>query len=394
MIRGKLITKKLLAGALLGAMLTAVMITGCTSSAGPEDGRDLGVPTATQVAAEREGSDSRGEHGGSGQGSEPEGEGGEHGLGGEGSEENGEHGPAGEGGRESREAEMSSPMIPLGQPWSGVLGGLAVSMQYDAETRTVRGTVQNTLSQRLCYVQAEPHIKSGNRTVGELGPEKLGHLSPGEEVTSSLAVASEPRLAGVSYDGYVVHMEVFDCIIPGPSPHSAGEGSEESGEHGGGEGAEGNGEHDGGAEGASESGGAAEKEGSGVKALALDETLEMTRNGARLVLGYDAASNSFEGTVENTTSGVLDRVRVEVHLSNGTELGPTNPTDLAPGEALTINLLATEESFTGWTAHAEIGSGGVPGGEHGSGEGSGGEHSSGSESGGEHGEEENDRDGD
>ena len=284
---------------------------------------DPGVPTATQVAAEREGSDSRGEHGGSGQGSEPEGEGGEHGLGGEGSEENGEHGPAGEGGRESREAEMSSPMIPLGQPWSGVLGGLAVSMQYDAETRTVRGTVQNTLSQRLCYVQAEPHIKSGNRTVGELGPEKLGHLSPGEEVTSSLAVASEPRLAGVSYDGYVVHMEVFDCIIPGPSPNSAGEGSEESGEHGGGEGAEGNGEHDGGAEGASESGGAAEKEGSGVKALALDETLEMTRNGARLVLGYDAASNSFEGTVENTTSGVLDRVRVEVHLSNGTELGPT-----------------------------------------------------------------------
>ena len=385
MIHGKPITKKLLAGALLGAMLTAVIITGCRSSAGPEDGRDPGVPTATQVAAEREGSDSRSEHGGSGQGSEPEGEGGEHGLGGEDNEENGEHGPAGEGGRDSREAAMSSPIIPLGQPWSGVLGGLAVSMHYDAETRTVRGTVQNTLSQRLCYLQAEPHIKSGNRTVGELGPQKLGHLSPGKEVTSSLAVASEPKLAGVSYDGYVVHMEVFDCLSPGPSAHSVGEGSEESGEHGGGEGAEGNGEHDGGGEGASESGGAAEREGSGVKALALDETLEMTRNGARLVLGYDAASNSFEGTVENTTSEVLDRVRVEVHLSNGTELGPTNPTDLGPGEALTINLSVTEESFTGWTAHAEVGGGGEPGGEHGSGGESGGEHGTGEESGGEYG---------
>ena len=45
----------------------------------------------------------------------------------------------------------------------------------------------------------------------------------------------------------------------------------------------------------------------------------------RLILHYDAASNSFKGTVENTTSGVLDRVRIEVHLSNGTELGPTTP---------------------------------------------------------------------
>ncbi len=385
---GQLITGKLLAGALVGAMLTAVTVTGCTSSAGPEDSRDPGFPTAAQTGAEREGGDSPGEHGGREQVGVPEGEGDEHGTGEESSQRGGEHGPGGEGGRESREAEMSSPIIPLGQSWSGVLGGLAVSMQYDAETKTVHGTVQNTLSQRLCYVQAEPHIKSGNRTVGELGPQKLGHLSPGEEVISSLAVASEPKLAGVSYDGYVVHMEVFDCISPGPSAHTVGEGSEESGEHGGGEGAEGNGEHGGGGEG-SESGGAAEKEGSGVNALALDETLEMTRSGARLILGYDAASNSFEGTVENTTSGVLDRVRVEVHLSNGTELGPTNPTALAPGETLTISLLATEESFTGWTAHAEIGGGGEPGGEHGGGEDSGGEHSSGSESGGEHGGEEN-----
>ena len=49
----------------------------------------------------------------------------------------------------------------------------------------------------------------------------------------------------------------------------------------------------------------------------------MVRNGARLILSYDAASNSFKGTVENTTSNVLTRVRVEVHLSNGAELGPT-----------------------------------------------------------------------
>ena len=375
--RSKLITQKPLAGALLGAMLLAVAITGCASSAGP---REPDLPTATQVAAEREDGDSRGEHSSREQGSESEGEGIEHGAGLEGSQDDGEHGPGDEGGRESREAEMSSPIIPLGQSWSGALGGLAVSMQYDPETRTVHGTVQNTLSQKLCYVQAEPHIKSGTRTVGELGPEKLGHLNPGQGLTSNLAVASEPELAGVSYDGYVVHMEVFDCSGPGPSAHS-GEGAEGSGEHRGGEGG-------------SESSEPEEKEGSGANALASKETLDLTRSGARLVLGYNAASNSFEGTVENTTGEVLHSVRVEVHLSNGTELGPTTPTNVASGEVLTISLPATEQSFTGWTAHAEVGGGGEPGGEHASSENTTREHGTGEKSGGEHesGENHQDRD--
>ena len=263
---------------------------------------------------------------------------------------------------------MSSPIIPLGQSWSGALGGLAVSMQYDAATRTVHGTVRNTLSRKLCYVQAEPHLKSGTRTVGELGPEKLGHLDPGQEATSSLAVAGEPELAGVSYDGYVVHMEVFDCTGPGPSAHTAGEGAEGDGEHGGSEGGqEGNGEQVSGAEDSHESDEADGEEGGGANALSPDESLDEVRSGARLSLGYDAPSNSFEGTVENTTGDVLDRVRVEVHLSNGTELGPTAPTNVAPGEMLTISLPATEESFTGWTAHVEVGGGAESGGEHGNG---------------------------
>ena len=108
----------------------------------------------------------------------------------------------------------------------------------------------------------------------------------------------------------------------------------------------------------------------------------MVRSGARLILSYDAPSNSFKGTVENTTNNVLGRVRIEVHLSNGTELGPTPPIDMAPGEVVAINLPATPASFTGWIAHAEVGSGGEgsqSGGEHGSGGESGGEHGSGGE---------------
>ena len=147
-------------------------------------------------------------------------------------------------GAEAGEAAMSSSIRSLGQTWNGVLGGLAVDAQYDAATRSVQSTVQNTTQQVLCYVQAEPHLKAGTTTVGELGPDVLGHLSPGQAATSSVSVDSEPSLAGVSYDGYVVHLEVFDCGGTGPVPHTGGEGGEGGGEHGRG-GESSNGEHGG-----------------------------------------------------------------------------------------------------------------------------------------------------
>ena len=101
--------------------------------------------------------------------------------------------------------------------------------------------------------------------------------------------------------------------------------------------------------------------------LALDESYDAVRNGARLILTYDPQSNSFNGFVENTTDIILKQVRVEVHLSNGVELGPTTPTDLNPGESIEVSLTATNKSFDGWTAHPEVGESG--GGEHGQGEG-------------------------
>ncbi len=122
------------------------------------------------------------------------------------------------------------------------------------------------------------------------------------------------------------------------------------------------------------------------ESLALDGTYDFVRKGARLILRYDAENNAFMGTVRNTTESALNSVRVEVHLSNGTELGPTTPVDLAPGQLVEVSLAATEEPFTGWTPHAEVGTG-----EHGSGTGGGegsGEHGEGSDGveGGEHGE--------
>lgn len=109
--------------------------------------------------------------------------------------------------------------------------------------------------------------------------------------------------------------------------------------------------------------------------LALDESYDSVRNGTRLVLNYDEQSNSFKGFVENTTDNTLKQVRVEVHLSNGVELGPTTPTDLDPGESVDVILKATDKGFDGWSAHPEVGESGS--GEHEQGEESEGEHSEG-----------------
>ena len=114
----------------------------------------------------------------------------------------------------------------------------------------------------------------------------------------------------------------------------------EAGEHSGGEGSE-SGERGDGEESATQYG--------------LGDTFDQVRAGARLILSYDSDANAFIGTVENTTDAALNRVRVEVHLSNGTELGPTTPVSLAPGQVVAITLPATGQAFTSWSAHPEVG---------------------------------------
>ena len=100
-----------------------------------------------------------------------------------------------------------------------------------------------------------------------------------------------------------------------------------------------------------------------TKADSYDET----RAGARLLLTYDPDQDAFVGTVENTTDNLLDQVRIEVHLSNGVELGPTTPRDLPAGQTGAIFLPADGEQFQTWSAHPEVGRdehGGEGDGEH------------------------------
>ena len=138
---------------------------------------------------------------------------------------------------------------------------------------------------------------------------------------------------------------------------SSGEhgGEESAGEHGDGEsasehgGEESSGEHSGGTEGAEGD------EESGTQ-YTKNESYDESRKGARLVLRYDPDQDAFVGTVTNTSNAVLDQVRVEVHLSNGVELGPTTPGDLQPGKSAQITLAADGEQFDTWSAHPESGS--------------------------------------
>jgi hypothetical protein len=71
-------------------------------------------------------------------------------------------------------------------------------------------------------------------------------------------------------------------------------------------------------------------------------------------LAFHPASNAFVGTVENTTRQMLCAVRVEVHLSTGTELGPTERTDLLPGATTAVRLSTGGAAFDSWTAHPEL----------------------------------------
>ena len=167
--------------------------------------------------------------------------------------------------------------------------------------------------------------------------------------------------AGV-FLGYANYPRIADGWDPGgtKTPQEIARG-ESPGEHG-----------PGGEWGVRSEGGASGSEETNGAILAPNDTFDAVRGGARLFLYYDAGANDFVGTVENTTANVLSQVRVEVHLSNGAELGPTTPVDMAPGQVFEINFPATEASFTGWIAHAEVGgnaegseTGGEGVGEHG-----------------------------
>lgn len=147
---------------------------------------------------------------------------------------------------------------------------------------------------------------------------------------------------------------VFSILVGCDSLAETGECGEggESGESGSGEHGEsresGSGEHGG--------SGSGEPGESGTQ-FALTDTATDARSGVELVIKYDSSRKEFVGTVTNTTNATVTMVRVEIHLSNCVELGPTPNVDLAPGESRTVTLDARSQSnFDSYSVHVEIGS--------------------------------------
>ena len=163
---------------------------------------------------------------------------------------------------------------------------------------------------------------------------------------------------------YSLAIAVFTCLALlfascGDSDSDEGRehgANESSGEHDNGE-SEGGGEHQTSQGSESDESGSVIADGdeeSGIE-YAKADSYDETRRGARLLLRYDSATDTFVGTVENTTTETLEDVRVEVHLSNGVELGPTAPGSIAPGDSADISLSAEGEDFQTWSAHPEVG---------------------------------------
>lgn len=87
----------------------------------------------------------------------------------------------------------------------------------------------------------------------------------------------------------------------------------------------------------------------------IAETARQSRAGVDLVIRYDEAAASFAGTVTNTTGAPVADVRVEIHLSNGVELGPTPLLTLKPRQQSPVVLDARGRNFAAWQVHIEIG---------------------------------------
>ena len=90
----------------------------------------------------------------------------------------------------------------------------------------------------------------------------------------------------------------------------------------------------------------------------LSDTATESRSGVDLVLRYDQPSETFTGMLTNTTGAPVADVRVEIHLSNGVELGPTPRIMIGAGETSPVELDAGGQSFTSFSVHIEIGPGG------------------------------------
>lgn len=160
----------------------------------------------------------------------------------------------------------------------------------------------------------------------------IAEMSPNSHYRTLLAAPLYAMVIGLIAVGLVACNEVGPTVPEAHGPESGSESGSES------------------------SSGSGEPGESGTQ-YGLADTARETRSGVDLVMSYDAAAQAFTGTVTNTTAAAISNVRVEIHLSNGVELGPTARVTLNAGQSDPVELAASGQSFTRWSVHVELGSG-------------------------------------
>jgi hypothetical protein len=98
----------------------------------------------------------------------------------------------------------------------------------------------------------------------------------------------------------------------------------------------------------------------------INDTADEIVNGIRTIITFNAATNAFEGTLENLNTNVAQQTRLEVHIidanDNATEFGPTPGVDMQPGATRNISLpISAGVTFVEFTMHTEVGAAGSGG---------------------------------
>ena len=88
---------------------------------------------------------------------------------------------------------------------------------------------------------------------------------------------------------------------------------------------------------------------------ALDQTFDQVRNARAPDSVIRLECQRFQRDGREHNRGDAERRPCRGASSNGIELGPTTPLDLAPGQTHGIALPASDESFESWSAHPEVG---------------------------------------
>ena len=237
--------------------------------------------------------------------------------------------------REAFDGVAESLTLMPGETFAGLLHDTEIAAVFDAATAFFNGRLRNEADEAVCDVRVAVVLDGDAGSAVEAVFDGL---------TAMGRATFELPVAGTAFTDWTVQVETSGCSSA-PAAMASGEGSEGGGEHGaGGEGSgEGNGEHGAGGEGSGEgSVDGAERGEEASPARPITESIAGTRGDQAYAFSFHADTELFVGTVENISeTNVVCGSRTEIHLGVGgsvTELGPTIPEDLAPGDILDVVL--------------------------------------------------------